>query len=130
MYLTPFGIEIVTKALTYYPPGVGTPELQYTTLASNIRMTCGNDYMSFLAAKSFSSPVYRYIATYRCSKPVYPFGFPFPANYSFHGVDIFGFFESLDIYISQPSDADRAWQANIQREVIAFVKTGRPDSPL
>ncbi|XP_052241317.1 para-nitrobenzyl esterase-like [Dreissena polymorpha] len=123
-----FGPLTLSTALKMYPVNQSTPEFQLTSMASDIRANCPNDVMSFYAAATFTSPVYRYVVTSSPSVPVHPVGIPFPARYSFHMWDVFAYFGFIPDYITNPTMDDLAWQRNVQQEVMSFVKKGRPFS--
>ena len=101
-----FGEHVYRMTLKLYPEDYKTPEYQFTSLASDVRVNCPTDYLSFIAAGSFKSSVYRYIVTSVPSQPVQPFGFPFNSSYSFHGWDAIAFFGSIKDYISNPTKED------------------------
>ena len=123
-----FGDLIYHAALKLYPENFKTPEYQFTSLASDVRVNCPTDVMSLYAASTFNSSVYRYVVTSVPSQPVRPFGFPFPASYSFHAWDAFAFFGSVKDYIKNPSEEDFLWQRNVRDEVMSFVRSGYPSS--
>ena len=125
--LEPFGSLIRQEALTLYPPDVVTPEFQYTSMASDLRVNCPSDVMSTVMASTFNSSVYRYVVTSRPSVPVYAEG-AFPASYSFHMWDILAFFGFIPDYIANPTTDDIAWQKNVQNEVLTFVRNGVPST--
>ncbi|WAR24200.1 PNBA-like protein [Mya arenaria] len=126
--LRPFGDVVAETALKLYPEHVQTPEFQLTSLSSDIRLTCGNDYLALVMANSFTSPVFRYIADYVPSTPMQAFGDTFPANYAFHGIDMFAYYKTMGLMISNMTDADRQWEVNVQQEVLSFVRTGSPQT--
>jgi len=123
-----FGGNTVETALKMYPRGVISPEYQFTSIASDIRVNCANDVMAMAAAESFKAPVYRYIVTCTPSKPVHILGMPFPSSYSFHMWDVFAFFGVVGDFIKEPTEEDLQWQRNVQAEILSFVKTGEPKS--
>lgn len=121
-----FGRQILQVLEKLYPSGSITPEYQYTSMASDIRSNCPNDVLALHAASNFRSPVYRYVVTSWPSVPVHPVGLPFPARYAFHMWDVFAFFGFIPNYIQNPKPSDLNFQSNVQKEVLAFVRTGRP----
>ena len=123
-----FGESFYRTALKLYPENYKTPEYQFTSLASDVRVNCPTDTLSYFAAESFNSSVYRYVVTSVPSQPVRPFAFPFASSYSFHAWDAFAFFGSIKDYISNPTKEDIQWQRNVRDEVTAFVRNGYPKS--
>ncbi|KAL3890269.1 hypothetical protein ACJMK2_002557 [Sinanodonta woodiana] len=123
-----FSHHIANTALKFYPPGIITPEYQYTTMTSDVRICCAIDYISFVASETFKSPVYRYVITGWPSKPVkLPF-MEYSARYSMHAIELFGFFGSFDQIIKPLSLSDIEFQNNIRSEVMSFVLDGHPYS--
>jgi hypothetical protein len=70
-------------ALKMYPvTGNLTARYQWASMASDIRMYCGNNLLALMAAKTFRSPVYLYINTNNPSKPFFGTGgLIYPFNY-------------------------------------------------
>ncbi|KAL3857139.1 hypothetical protein ACJMK2_011834 [Sinanodonta woodiana] len=128
--LSTFGDHDVTSALSLYPTGVITPEYQFTSMVSDLRVNCPNDVMTSLARKYFRKPVYRYVATAWPSQPVHPINMPFAASYSFHMWDAFAFFGTIDQYINPMKESDIQWQNNVKKEVLSFVHSGHPATPI
>ncbi|XP_045197770.2 para-nitrobenzyl esterase-like isoform X2 [Mercenaria mercenaria] len=127
-YLGTFGGNIANIALKLYPPNLISPEFQFTSMASDLRMNCPTDVLSLHAASAFTSPVYRYVVTSTPSSPVFAVGIPFPATYSFHLWDVFAFFGFIPDYIKHPTDFNIEWQRNVKQEVMTFVRTGKPST--
>ncbi|KAK3579730.1 hypothetical protein CHS0354_008870 [Potamilus streckersoni] len=122
-----FGNTIATMGLKLYPPGHITPEYQYTTMTSDVRVGCATDYLSLVAAKSFKSPIYRYVVTAWPSKPMKAFQLH-ASPYSMHTMEMFGFFGSFDQMLEQLSPSDVEFQNNVRSEVISFVLRGHPNA--
>ncbi|KAJ8308823.1 hypothetical protein KUTeg_013697 [Tegillarca granosa] len=98
-----FGRQISDEALRLYPTGEVTPEYQYTSMASDLRVSCANDILADIASSHYKSPVFRYVVTSRPSHPIHVVEIPFPASYSCHMWDIFGFFGTIkDYYTPEP----------------------------
>ena len=127
---------IAEMALRLYPVGPQTPapvyEYLYTSMTSDVRVNCGNDYLSLILATSFKSPVYRYVVTHILSNP-----FAIRANatflmkFSMHGMDVGGFYKTMaDLNASnkQLSDVDMAYQNIMRQEMTSFITSGRPNS--
>ena len=117
--------DIVFHALQYYPENIETPEFQFTTMTSDLRVTCPNTVMANIIATYFISPVYRYVVTSRPSQPIHAVGLPFAASYSMHLWDLFGFFGTIKDYYP-PKASDILFQNNIRREILTFVASGKP----
>ena len=115
-------------ALRLYPMGPETAEFQFTSMISDLRMNCGNDYASLVLAKSFRSPVYRYVMTYTPSAPISFDNESFAVRYSAHGFDVAGFYASFDSYLSPLAAIDIAFQNIMRQEVTSFMTTGNPYS--
>ncbi|WAR24529.1 PNBA-like protein [Mya arenaria] len=124
--LLPFGDVIAETALKLYPENVHNPEFQLASLVTDLRVTCGNDYLALVMATSFTSPVFRYIAEYAPSAPMKAFWVTLPARYAFHGIDMFAFYKTTGLMIDNMTDTDRQWEVNVQQEVLSFMQIGRP----
>ncbi|KAK3576602.1 hypothetical protein CHS0354_023119 [Potamilus streckersoni] len=124
--LCTFSHHIATTALKLYPPGNISPEYQYTTMISDVRICCGTDYVSYVAAKSFNSPIYRYVITGWPSQPIKAPSQEYAAQYAMHAIEIFGFFGSFGEMLEQLSLSDVKFQNNIRSEVLSFVFYGHP----
>ncbi|XP_061169446.1 para-nitrobenzyl esterase-like [Saccostrea echinata] len=120
-----FGLDVAKRALELYPMYNVTPEYQFTSLVSDIRVTCPNDILTMKAAKSFKSPVYRYVVTSAPSAPIHLFGLPFPARYSMHAWDMLAFFGTIGDYIAV-QQSDKMFSDLVRREMLSFVHTGKP----
>ena len=131
--LSTFSDVIAEMALRLYPVGPQTPkpayEYQYTSMTSDVRVNCGNDYLGLILAASFKSPVYRYVVTRIISNP-----FSFQANatflmkFSVHGMDVGGFYQVMGNFIKQLSVADTAYQNIMRQEISSFIFTGSPNN--
>ena len=129
-HMNTFDKKLVDLTLQMYPSKTITPEYQFTTLSSDIRVTCGNDLMALQASNNNKSPVYRYIVTAVPSQPVHILNMPFPSSYSFHMLDALAFFGSLKYYITPLSQSDIDLTKNMRREALSFIKLGIPASAL
>lgn len=114
----------VSQVLGMYPTGVISPEYQYTTMGTDIRVTCPVDVMTHAIESSYKAPVYRYVVTAFPTEPAYFYGVPFKAKYSAHGIDAFAFFNTLRYYY-QISKKDEELTDTLRKEIINFVKTGK-----
>jgi|JYMV01.1.fsa_nt_gi carboxylesterase type B len=125
-YLDTFQGNISAETLVLYPDGVETPEYQYTTLTTDVRITCPTNIMADILSTYFKSPVYRYVLQQRPSYPVETeAGIQFKARYSYHNWDSVGFFGIISDYYT-PTKEDRIYEQMIQREILHFARTGKP----
>uniref|UniRef100_A0A3Q2ZJJ5 Carboxylic ester hydrolase n=1 Tax=Kryptolebias marmoratus TaxID=37003 RepID=A0A3Q2ZJJ5_KRYMA len=131
--LKSFSQQLPKDALTLYPFSADCPtsnrcpERAYTTMVSDIRVTCPNNDLAWRAAAALHSPVYRYIVTHTPSRPVSTSNklLPFSSRFSFHGLDILAFFGQLEFFLGKPlSDQDRSFQNLITHHLVTFAKTG------
>lgn len=102
-------------------------EYQYTSMASDVRLSCPNDELAYNMQKSFKSPIYRYVSTSRPQVPTALFDVPFKARYAAHGWDLYGFFGAIKEFYT-PTKADDDFKTTIRREIIHFAKFGEPYS--
>ncbi|WAR24615.1 NRT-like protein, partial [Mya arenaria] len=107
-----------------YLENVHTPEFQLASLVTDLRVTCGSEYLALVMATSFTSPVFRYIAEYAPSAPMKAFWVTLPARYAFHGID--AFYKTLGLMIDNKTDADRQWEVNVQQKILSFMRNGSP----
>uniref|UniRef100_A0A1A8EXU2 Carboxylic ester hydrolase n=2 Tax=Nothobranchius korthausae TaxID=1143690 RepID=A0A1A8EXU2_9TELE len=135
--LKTFSQDLPGKALELYPSSAPCPtrdrcpERAYTTMVSDIRVTCPNNDLARRAADALSSPVYRYLVTHTPSGPVKPSNslLWFPSRFSFHSLDILAFFGGLELLLDNLSDEDRSFQKLITQHLVYFTKTGKMDWP-
>ena len=124
--LDTFSTYIADMALKMYPvTGNLTARYQWASMVSDIRVNCGNNLVALMAAKTFQSPVYRYVNT---NNPSQPFGDGGGSIYPFHTHDMYAFFGYLSSYLYPLSDSDKKFQQNIKAEVISFVRNGHPNT--
>ena len=124
--LSTFSNLTYQTAMKLYPSHFKTPEYQLTSMSSDLRAICPNDVLAQYAASTFTSPVYRYVATYPPSQPVQVAGTNFASSYAFHSWDVNTFFGFVNDYIKTPTAEDLQWQQNIQEEILSFVRHGYP----
>ncbi|XP_070567741.1 para-nitrobenzyl esterase-like [Ptychodera flava] len=124
--LDTFGKDITVQALSLYPydKTKDTPELIYTTMASDVRFTCGSSLIAEHAALSLKSPVYRYVSTWWPSEPFSDFEPPWKPRYAFHASDVYAFFGFIPYYIPNPTKEDMQFQALMQQAIVYFAKKG------
>ncbi|XP_061671612.1 para-nitrobenzyl esterase isoform X2 [Syngnathoides biaculeatus] len=104
------------------------PERAYTTMVSDIRVTCPNNDLAQRASAALQSPVYRYVVTHTPSRPVNTTSslMPFDSRFSFHCLDIMAFFGGLEFLLSEPlSDQDKSFQDLLRQHLVYFAKTGK-----
>ncbi|GLD55686.1 uncharacterized protein AKAME5_000812600 [Lates japonicus] len=132
--LKSFSESLPKDALDLYPSSAPCPtsdrcpERAYTTMVSDIRVTCPNNDLAWRAAAALNSPVYRYVVTHIPSGPVNVSGdlLPFPSRFSFHCLDAVAFFGGLESALGKPlSDKDRSFQDLITRHLVSFARTGK-----
>ncbi|XP_016536653.1 para-nitrobenzyl esterase [Poecilia formosa] len=135
--LQSFGPGLPKDALDLYPSSapcpttVRCPERAFTTMVSDIRVTCPNNDLARRAAAALSSPVYRYVVTHTPSGPVNTSNglLPFPSRFSFHCLDVLAFFGGLDRFLAKPlSPQDRSFQQLFTHHLVNFAKTGRMEA--
>ncbi|XP_068995744.1 para-nitrobenzyl esterase isoform X1 [Embiotoca jacksoni] len=135
--LRSFGERLPKRALELYPPSAlcptldRCPERAYTTMVSDIRVTCPNNDLARRAAAALDSPVYRYVVTYTPSGPVNTSGdlLPFPGRFSFHCLDAVAFFGGLESVLGKRlSEQDRSFQEVVTRHLIGFARTGKMEA--
>lgn len=125
--LDTFGKNITARCLELYPYD-GNARLALDHVITDSRVTCGNDLIVKASATALESGVYRYYVTSRPSRPLHPFGLPFPSSNAFHGWDMFAFFEEIRYWMdgSEPSELDDNFTRLIQENVMHFVYHGKP----
>uniref|UniRef100_A0A3Q2PTF1 Si:ch211-71n6.4 n=1 Tax=Fundulus heteroclitus TaxID=8078 RepID=A0A3Q2PTF1_FUNHE len=132
--LRTFSQNLSSDALDLYPSSAPCPtrdrcpERAYTTMVSDIRVTCPNNDLAWRAAAALSSPVYRYVVTHTPSGPVSTTNglLPFPSRFSFHCLDALAFFGRLDLFLSEPPSAkDRRFQDLVTQYLVDFARTGK-----
>ncbi|KAM9317964.1 para-nitrobenzyl esterase [Pholidichthys leucotaenia] len=132
--LRTFSETLPTEALKLYqdsdpcPTTDRCPERAYTTMVSDIRVTCPNNDLASRAAVALNSPVYRYVVTHTPSGPVNVSGslLPFQSRFSFHCLDVVAFFRGLELALGKPlSVEDKSFQDLITRNLVNFAKTGK-----
>lgn len=132
--LRTFREDLPKEALNLYPTSAPCPtadrcpERAYTTMVSDIRVTCPSNDLASRAAAALNSPVYRYVGTHTPSGPVNTTGdlLPFPSRFAFHSLDAVAFFGGLEFFLGKPlSDKDKSFQDLITRHLTNFAKTGK-----
>lgn len=125
-HLDTFSKFVSDMAIKLYPvTSENTPRYQWASMVSDIRVNCGNNLLALIAAKTLTSPVYRYVDT---NQPSQPWGDGGGSIYPFHTHDIYAFIGSSGQYVSPLTDSDIRFERNIRNEIISFVRHGRPNS--
>ncbi|VDI41412.1 Hypothetical predicted protein [Mytilus galloprovincialis] len=117
----------ISRVFELYPSGVESPEYQYTSMASDLRVTCPNMELAGHMQTSFDSPIYHYVSKARPQVPSKLFGIPHDARYAAHAWDVIAFFGAIKHYY-KPTQTDNDFIQTIRREIVNFVQTGKPFS--
>ncbi|XP_055788561.1 para-nitrobenzyl esterase [Salvelinus fontinalis] len=132
--LSLFSEGLPKEALDLYPSSAlcptpdRCPERAYTTMVSDMRVTCPNNDLAKRAAAALHSPVYRYVVTHTPSRAVISSEglWSFPSRFSFHGLDSFAFFGGLEKLLGGPLSAqDTAFQKLLTEHLVHFAKEGK-----
>uniref|UniRef100_A0A8C6S287 Carboxylic ester hydrolase n=1 Tax=Neogobius melanostomus TaxID=47308 RepID=A0A8C6S287_9GOBI len=131
--LSTFNESLPQQALKLYPSSAfcptttRCPERAYTTMASDIRVSCPNHDLAKRAAAALHSPVYRYVVTHTPSRAITPWGLlTFPSRFSFHSLDAFAFFQGLEPLLGAPlPKQDQHFQDLITQHLVHFAKNGK-----
>ncbi|XP_063044466.1 para-nitrobenzyl esterase [Engraulis encrasicolus] len=129
--LTPFGENLTAEALRLYPSkapcptSTRCPERLYTTMVSDMRVTCPNNDLAKRAADALKSPVYRYLVNYTPSRQANISDFPFPARFSFHLLDSLAFFGGLEAALGELAPSDIAFQELVTHYFLHFAREGK-----
>ncbi|KAG7481662.1 para-nitrobenzyl esterase-like [Solea senegalensis] len=135
--LQSFSKNLTRDALDLYPSSAPCPttdrcpERAYTTMVSDIRVTCPKNELAQIAAAELNSPVYRYVVTYTPSGQVNVSTalLPFPSRFSFHRLDAVAFFGGLEFVLGKPlSEEDKSFQGLITQHLVNFAKTGKMET--
>ncbi|XP_056463472.1 LOW QUALITY PROTEIN: para-nitrobenzyl esterase-like [Gadus chalcogrammus] len=131
--LKPFGDDLPKDALDLYPSSAPCPTLDrcperaYTTMVSDMRVTCPSNEEASRAAAALSSPVYRYVVTHTPSSAVNTSGqdlVPYNSRFSFHMLDALAFFDGLGALLEKPlSPNDTEFQLLFRHHLVHFAKT-------
>ncbi|KAK0149466.1 Para-nitrobenzyl esterase [Merluccius polli] len=133
--LKPFGENLTKDALALYPSSApcpttdGCPRRAYTSMVSDMRVTCPANDMASRAATALKSPVYRYVVTHTPSSPVNTSVqdlMSFPSRFSFHLLDSLAFFGGLGTFLEKPLSAkDKLFQDLFTNHLVHFAKEGK-----
>ena len=132
--LNPFRENLGNDSLTVYGYDKADPvesyEYMFTTMSSDIRISCGQNEVAREASQTLTNDVFMYVAISWPSSPARAYGWPFDALYAFHGWDTNAFFDQMSAWLSSyPDDMDREFQNQVTDNVMNFVKTGKPKDP-
>ena len=123
-HLNTFSKYVSDIALKLYPVTFElTPRYQWANMISDIRVNSGNNLLDLVAAKTLTSPVYRYVNT---NRPSQPWGDGGGSMYPFHTYDLYAFFGTSDQYIFTLSESDKKSEKNMRNEIISFVRHCHP----
>lgn len=131
--LASFGEGLPKQALDLYPSSEPCPtrdrcpEFAYTSMVSDLRVTCPNNDLARRAADALRSPVYRFVVTHTPSRAIKPSDglWSYPSRFSFHGLDSFAFFGGLEGVLGGLSPEDKAFQEVVTQYLVHFAKEGK-----
>lgn len=113
-------ISIYSKSLSdrTLPP----LQFSYTSMVTDLRVTCPKNEVAKNASAGLKSPVYQYVVTNLSSKSVNLFGFN--STFAFHFWDLVAFFGFPSEFGYQPSGKDKAFMKELRREFGEFINKG------
>ncbi|AWP01044.1 putative liver carboxylesterase 1-like [Scophthalmus maximus] len=153
--LQSFSDDLAKDALELYPSSAPCPttdrcpERSFTTMVSDIRVTCPRNQLARSAAgeihchlliqrtfiqnnflnSALNSPVYRYVVTHTPSGPVNASSaglMPFASRFSFHRLDAVALFGGLESVLGRRlSEDDRSFTRLVTRNLVNFARTGQ-----
>lgn len=135
--LSLFNETLPKQALQLYPSSrpcpttTRCPERAYTTMVSDIRVSCPQHELAKRAAAALRSPVYRFMVTYTPSRAITPSGqlLSFPSRFSFHCLDSYAFFRGLEPLLGSPlPQQDQNFQELIIHHLTHFAKHGKMEA--
>lgn len=91
-------------------------------MVTDLRQTCPVKDLASMLAKSFNSPIHRYVVTSIPSKPVRVYDYN--SRYSFHMWEAIAFLDQMEHFIKEPTAEDLAFRDSIQNAVTSFVRSG------
>ena len=125
--LDTFGGSTTSDALALYP-WQHDAEYTFTTMTSDLRVTCPNNQLALRAAAGLESAVYRLVVTSWPSSPV-PLWVDWSPKYAFHGWDTLAIFDLFQVALaSEPTEADEGFRRQMQELVVEFVESGQPST--
>ena len=123
--LRPFLGNDVNKVFNMYNTSLKegkSLQFAYTSMTSDLRVTCPTNVLALNASKGFKSPIYRYVVTNTPSAPINVFGFP--ATLACHIWDQVAFFGFPDDVNYTPSEKDKSFMKHLRRELGEFIYKG------
>ena len=122
--LFPFVGGNVSQVLNMYnktlPDGsLASLQFAYTSMASDVRLTCPTNVLALNASRAFQSSVYRYIVTNVPSSPINLIGFS--ATFAIHMWDLVALFGFPPAFHYDPSSKDLRFMRNLRREFGKFI---------
>ena len=124
--MKPFGQGVVDATLSLYPH-VGDPELQYSSLSSDIGVNCPQNTIAAQIARGWKTRLYRYVLTASPSHPMFMLGSGFPGRYAFHTLDSVYLFNTTVGAMGggvEPTGADESLTRRLRADISSFVRTG------
>jgi len=120
-----WGADFAQEIVALYPlESFETPQEAYDTIATDVKIYCGNVYNAMQASQGMASPVYLYYSNQWPSQP-----FPnsnYQPRYAFHGLD---FISLLLAYPYDMNDDDLAYASNLRKAFTNFANFGKLPSP-
>ena len=98
-------------------------ECIFTTMVTDIRVTCLTDVMATKMADKLKNPAYRYILTAGPSNSIR--SKPFPSRYAFHGLDIIALFDNFHSVLTNTTESDLKLCNDLRDMVKMFIEDGR-----
>ena len=123
--LRPFLGNDVNKVLSMYNDSLANGkslQFVYSSMVSDLRVTCPTNVLALNASKGFKSPVFRYVITNSPSSPINLFGYP--ATLAFHMWDLIAFFGFPSELNYTPSEKDKRFMNDLRRELGEFIYKG------
>ena len=123
--LRPFLGNDVNKALNMYNDSLANGkslQFVYSSMVSDLRVTCPTNVLALNASKGFKSPVFRYVITNSPSTPINLSGYP--ATLACHMWDEVAFFGFPSELKYTPSEKDKSFMNDLRRELGEFIYKG------
>ena len=120
--LFPFIGDNVSEVLSMYNKSVSEGsalQFFYTSMVSDVRVTCPNNVLTHSASTFFKSPVYCYVVTNSPSAPINLIGFP--ATLACHMWDLVAFFGFPKDFQYFPSEKDLSFMRDLRTEFSKFI---------
>lgn len=114
--------NLANLSRSHYPHQV-SPEYQFTSMVTDIRVTCPTNLQVELISQSFHSSVYRYVVTSVPSRSFHHAGRQ--KQYAFQSWDLLAFHGTISSYLDNPTKEDLQFTHNIRQMAFEFARTGR-----